>query len=98
MRIVGKAHMIIILVSLGLAGVLLAAGSLLSACGASPNILLYIPGGWLTTIFSYCGWAVGGMIAFGSYVALVRVFKCSKGFEDYMAKMAEKNDRDTMKY
>jgi len=63
MRIIAKILAVIILVPLGLAGAIVAAGSLLSACGVPIRELLYSPGGWVVQFISYCGWMIGAMVA-----------------------------------
>jgi len=79
MRIIAKILALIILVPLGLAGAIMAAGSLLSACGVPVGELLYSPSGWVAQFFSYCGWMIGAMIAYCSYQGLIWVFKGSEG-------------------
>lgn len=82
MRIILKIIAVVILVPLGLSGAIFAAGSLLSACGVPIGELLNSPGGIAIQFFSYCGWMIGAMIAYGSYLGLVWVFKGSEGVQE----------------
>ncbi len=77
MRIIAKILAVIVLIPLGLTGALVALISLLSAIGIPVQDLLYSPGGWVVQFFSYCGWMIGGIVAFLSYLGIVWAFKDS---------------------
>jgi len=89
MRIISKVLAVIFLVPLGIAGAIVAAGSLLSACGIPIGELLYSPGGWGVQFFSYCGFMIGGIVAYCSYLGLIWTFKGSEGVKETLERLSK---------
>jgi len=87
MHIIAKILAVIILVPLGLAGAIVAAGSLLSACGVPIGELLFSPGGWVAQFFSYCGWMIGAIVAYCSYLGLIWTFKGYEGVKEILERL-----------
>jgi len=87
MRYLTRALVILVAVPLGLIGLLMAAGSILSACGVPLGTFLYTPQGLIIQFFSYCGWMIGGIIALASYVAIIWATKGPQGVQQFFDRL-----------
>jgi len=87
LRLAARFLAAIVLVPLGLAGAIVAAGSLLSACELLRAVIPYSQDSWIGQTLSYWSWMVGALIAYGSYLGLVWVFKGSDAVSEKLEKL-----------